>query len=542
MKSDITRDTFRPTKHFSRVISQQGRVTLDSDSNEQTSILLHYLRTLAADLIGPYGAPTMRPGFKLVSDPEGLFITSGRYYVAGILVQNDFDYLYADQAYYVPPADDPLLKTITSKADARYWFYLDVWERHVTSLEDDSIREAALGGPDTCSRAQVAWQVKALEVTAGAQTTKAQKRLEWLEKKKKTWEDQLKAAKSPKVEGMLKGRIFRVNQQIALVKKTQQRIQSSAAFGKADCPWPLDQLLPRSDALMGARLNPGLQIVDACITAPDSKYRGAENQLYRVEIHRGGVAGEATFKWSRDNASVATKWIGTNDYDLRVANARGFTAGNWIELMDDLTEFQGRTGTLARLSKVQGGALTVDKDKVSNADAVKWSKEARNPRVRRWDHIETQDTVLESDGSIMIVETPVGTQDDAANWIDLEDGIQIQFAEGGEYRTGDYWLIPARVATGNIEWPSAIDGMTRQGAPRGVLHHYAPLTFAIWAGGNVTFTECDCTFAPQSSCFKVANQIAPAQGDVVTTKPGGIVNPEPPVPGKRGAGRARKGK
>ena len=33
-------------------------------------------------------------------------------------------------------------------------------------------------------------------------------------------------------------------------------------------------------------------------------YRGVENQLYRVEVHTGGSAAHATFKWSRDNGSV----------------------------------------------------------------------------------------------------------------------------------------------------------------------------------------------------------------------------------------------
>lgn len=541
MKSDITRDTFRPTKHFSRVISQQGRVTLDADTNEQTSILLHYLRTLATDLIGPYGAPLMRPGFKLVSNPDGLFIAPGRYYVDGILVENDGACLYTDQPYYVPPADDALAKIITSNAnaDASFWVYLDVWERHVTSVEDASISEPALGGPDTCSRAQVAWQVKALDVTIGPQSEKAKKRLEGLEKKKKTLEDLLATTKSPKIEAKIIGKLSLVKKQISAINKAQGRLQNGEAFEKDDCAWPLDQL-PRSDAFMGARLNPGLQVVDACITSPDSKYRGAENQLYRVEIHRGGVAGETTFKWSRDNASVATEWIGTNGYDLRVSNARGFKDGSWIELMDDLTELQGRSGTLARLSNVQSGTLTVDKDKVPNADSLKWTKEAKNPRVRRWDHSETEDTELQTDGSILIVETPIGTPDDAANWMDLEDGLQIQFAAGGEYRPGDYWLIPARVATGKIEWPPPDDGMTRQLPTRGVLHHYAPLAFAIWAGGDVTITGCDCTFAPSNSCFKLADLVTPT-ADVVTNKPERTLNPEP-VPRKRRAGRSRKEK
>src|SRR5207249_761779 len=37
---------------------------------------------------------------------------------------------------------------------------------------------------------------------------------------------------------------------------------------------------------------------------PDARYRGPENQLYRVEVHAGGEAKDATFKWSRENGSV----------------------------------------------------------------------------------------------------------------------------------------------------------------------------------------------------------------------------------------------
>ena len=43
--------------------------------------------------------------------------------------------------------------------------YLDVWERHVTSLQEKGIREVALGinEPDTAARAQVVWQVKIMK-------------------------------------------------------------------------------------------------------------------------------------------------------------------------------------------------------------------------------------------------------------------------------------------------------------------------------------------------------------------------------------------
>src|SRR6185503_5210695 len=57
MNGDISRITFNPLKHFTSVLLQQGRVQIDADWNEQSSILLHYLRALGADLIGQHGGP-----------------------------------------------------------------------------------------------------------------------------------------------------------------------------------------------------------------------------------------------------------------------------------------------------------------------------------------------------------------------------------------------------------------------------------------------------------------------------------------------------
>ena len=45
MKGDFTRDTFDPTRHFSRVLMQQGRVQLDADWNEQTAIVMQKVNT-----------------------------------------------------------------------------------------------------------------------------------------------------------------------------------------------------------------------------------------------------------------------------------------------------------------------------------------------------------------------------------------------------------------------------------------------------------------------------------------------------------------
>ena len=501
MKSDITRDTFVAGKHFSRVIRQQGRVDLDADTNEQTSILLHYLRTLALDLIGPYAAPVMAAGFRLSKDAnDSLSISAGRYYVDGYLVENDTSCLYTEQPYNPLTNDDPFAKALVDKLEALYWVYLDVWERHITAIEDDSIREKALGGPDTCSRAQVTWQVRALDVGDTARTNMRNKRREWLTNKLKTLQTQLSSASSNMTKAKLQQEIDKVNNQLAILDKPEPQDFASG------CPYPLDYLLPVSDASMGARVDPGAQIVDACVMSPDSKFTGRANQLYRVEVHRGGLAGEATIKWSRDNGSQAAAWTNSVGFDLEVANARDFVAGNWVELSDDVSELRGLPGVLARLTKVEGATLSVDPDSVGgDPNAVHWNDDLINPKVRRWDHFETEDTVLEDDGSILIKETPIGTPDDTAAWMDLEDGIQIQFAAGGEYRSGDYWLIPARVATGNIEWPApdsdSIATFTTLLEPNGVVHHYAPLGFVEWPNGALHIESCNCEFEPLSSCF-----------------------------------------
>src|SRR5438445_8151946 len=156
MKGDFTRDTFNPAKHFSRVLMQQGRVTLDADPNEQTAILLHYVRTLASDLIGPYAAPLAAPGFQIGYDSvaKELTIGAGRYYVDGILVENDGPASYLKQADFPVPSDDELAKELGLQTGHPFWIYLDVWERHITYVEDDDIRQKALNGPDTCTRAK----------------------------------------------------------------------------------------------------------------------------------------------------------------------------------------------------------------------------------------------------------------------------------------------------------------------------------------------------------------------------------------------------
>lgn len=78
--------------------------------------------------------------------------------------------------------------------------------------------------------------------------------------------------------------------------------------------------------------------------------------------------------------------------------------------------------------------------------------------------------------------------------------MQVQFEAGGTYRSGDYWLIPARIATGGIDWPDNSDG-TSLHPPQGVLHRYAPLGFIGWSSdGAVDITDCRCRLQPAAEC------------------------------------------
>lgn len=503
MKGDFTRDTFDPAKHFSRVLMQQGRVTLDADLNEQAAISLRYLRTLARDIIGPYAAPAGKDanghdlgGFKLTMpdppDPKGLFsIGKGCYYVDGILVENDTEHCtYKNQPDYDPPAGDPLLQAQQKDVD-EFLIYLDVWERHITAVEDDSIGERALGDADTCTRAKVVWQVKALPLKKEAENNKAQVGKQISQQLDACWKKKAEVEK----QFIEQKNVDQLKELHSLDEQLARLTQRSSLEPDKELLSPLVRL---SKPTLTARVDPGQTTEDACVTPPASKYRGTENQLYRVEIHHGskdenGNPIAPTFKWSRDNGSVATAWLGVEGSDIQVANVRGFAAGNWVELSDDTNEFLGNPGTLVQLVKVEGDTLSV----APNTKLPERGDDRKHPKVRRWDHIETEAISLSDDNALRLQKS-FGQN---APWIDLEDGVQIQFSAEGQYRTGDYWLIPARVATGNVEWPLQTDSdgtpqkdsagnfVPLEQPPHGIDHHYAPLGLVSWKNGALNIKK-----------------------------------------------------
>jgi hypothetical protein len=459
MKGDFTRDTFDARRHYSRVLMQQGRVQLDADANEQASILLHYLQTLAADLIGPHGGPAdildtnttikVNCGFEIIAtesridqlceltDDEKtslkellkqstppLLLGKGHYYVDGLLAENPDYVAFSDQRGY-PFPDSPGLQS-----GPTYLIYLDVWERHLTYVEVEdaegrvvSIREVALNGPDTATRAQVVWQVKVVNKMPDEKNDIP------MDKEKVLAEWQNWVAKwQPANRGLLKA----------------CAIKSESADSE----------------------NP-------CITPPESRYRGAENQLYRVEIHKDGTATEgATFKWSRENGSVIFPIRSIGENRVTVENLGrdtrfGLQVEDWVEIVDDDYTLQNRAEPLLQVDKIDPdtNVVTLKAPPASNVG----QDSSKHPLLRRWDQQDNDNCKPTGDG-VTIVE---GDKDQ--NWMELEDGVQIQFQKNGAtYRTGDYWLVPARTATGDVEWPGPKDA-PKEKEPDGITHHYAPL-------------------------------------------------------------------
>jgi uncharacterized protein DUF6519 len=241
MQGDFSRLTFRREKHYSSVRMQQGRVALDADWNEQIDIAAHRIRTEASDVIGLCGAPKHDPRFKTSNGSAGDFIIgSGRFYTDGILCENEQSVAFTKQS------DLPGAASI--KESGTYLIYLDVWQRHLTELDDPEIREVARGGRDTATRTKTIWQVKTLRIgDLGTAVTGADKLEAW------------------------------------------------------------ERLIVPS-ARLSARAKSGGESDKPCVERARRGYYGLENHLYRVEIHNAGEFGDGgsppTFKWSRDNGSI----------------------------------------------------------------------------------------------------------------------------------------------------------------------------------------------------------------------------------------------
>ena len=522
MKGDFARVTFDPTLHYSQVFQQQGRVLLEADWNEQASIQLHLLRTMVRDLVGPCWA--VGQGFSITTETHvtDWQLSAGHFYADGILCVNDAMCTLSTQPY-APTSDDTIYGGNLVDPPDSFALWIDVWERHLSAVEAPEISDTALNGVDTASRAQVVWQARMLALDASHEGLQ-------LDNATAALNVRLQAASSAADQAS-------INQQITAIAQLRNSLGTPTAanginidpcatlrqiFGaRATYAWPA----------MSAQLGPVESDSDPCVIAADARYRGCENQLYRVEVHQGGLASTATaaaasIKWSREDGSVVFPVLtapstaqsdGSTQIAVTLANLGrdqrlGLAVNDWVELVDD-------DYTLAQLAlpllqviaiDVANCIVTLTVPKNIAPYAINTSAQM-HPLLRRWD----QSVAVSAQGTVALVE---GTS------IDLEDGIQISFVPGGLYATGDYWLIPARVAgNGTLDWPQ-VAGAAAALKSRG-MHHYVVLGVT---NANDGFTECCCRF--DSLCALIrsgANQAGVISAPSASPQPAPVLVPAP---------------
>jgi hypothetical protein len=225
---------------------------------------------------------------------------------------------------------------------------------------------------------------------------------------------------------------------------------------------------------------------DPCLLPEFAGYRRLENQLYRIEIHDPKSEGKnATFKFSRDNGTVCSKIINISGQKITVASIGrdtllGFNIGQWIEIIDDLHELLGMPGVLVCIEDIDGSNLIFNSGALVPAAALinnDTFPQQFNPKARRWDSTGLLDVkiVPENDG-----------------FIEIEDGIEVQFNNVDICKTGDYYTIPARTLKADIEWPKGTDGLPEFVGAEGIAHHYAKLALLKFTNEDKIEIISDC--------------------------------------------------
>lgn len=470
MSGDYSRVRFDHRIDLSGVQMQQGRVQLDSDWNEWVAVLDRRLRAESVDTLGVHVAPGVTgvavvspqtpDAFKILASGGSISIGRGRMYVDGLLVENhgggaqEFDPVLAELrglsalTYNQQPY---FIAPPVLPGGGPHLAYLEVWQREITYLQQPSLVDSALG-VDTTTRLQNVWQVRMLANFSGASCTSPDATVA-------AWQ--------------------------TLIRPSGGRMSIKAEGVPPD--------------------------LDPCELPPGGGYRGLENQLYRIEIHDGGAAGVATFKWSRDNASVASNVteIVSNTAtatELKLASlgrdaVLRFNTGDWVEILDDRRELNGENGDPALRRGVMR-KITVDdaKQAISFSPALPANLiptggldtlAARHTRVRRWDQKGTVRDAnnnvignIDADGGLIKVPTGVNV------WVVLENGIQIQLKldpVGGSFHSGDYWVSAARTADTSVETYTLAP-------PRGIHRHYARLAIVTFPDAE---TDCRVKWPPE---------------------------------------------
>jgi len=452
-------------------------------------------------------------------------------------------------------------------------FYLDVWEREITALGDPNLLEIALGGPDTTTRTKTVWQVKFVDVSSvpGPVTcSTAETGIAPWERVTQSSAIQLTNGVLPSsssgacaitsntgftgmenqlyrveihasgVYGWSAGGSYLVGAEIVDSKGNLQIATVAGVSGTAAPSWPTTVGATTTDGtvtwqLLATGFLPvwvpnkpfavGAQVIDSngnVETAVAAGTSGSASPAWPTGPGPSIVDGTTglmwqyaspTFKWSRENGSVATSVTGITAVTNTAGNPAsqltvgslgrdqvlGFTPGNWVEITDDWQDLNRQPGELHLIDSIDiaGSTITLNSPVSSTSFPTIAGNTipSRHTRLTRWD--QSGKTYL-SDGATVwtdlgaagstgdIPVPPVGTT------LLLENGITVTFSSNpvnGPLYTGDYWIFAARTADGSVE-PLV------QSYPHGIQHHFCRLGIVNFDAKPWTFQDCRRLFPP----------------------------------------------
>jgi hypothetical protein len=247
MVADIARVTYDPTRQYRSLIYQQGRVTLEADNNEAAMLAQEALRLETIDIIGPTGA--LGGGYLVSLTGSTPSFGAGVFYLGGWRLELDAA---------LPLASATLSNLIPEIPAGNYVVGLLLTEQSVGAVEDQALREVALGGPDSAARTRLTQSFPLIPVTGNTCAT--------------AWQQ---------VVTLLGGEGITISPSLQLM----------------------------SSATLQAGFVQGAATQDPCAPSAAGGYLGADNQMVRVTVTdytpaTGQAGGAGKLKWGWNNAAL----------------------------------------------------------------------------------------------------------------------------------------------------------------------------------------------------------------------------------------------
>ncbi|MEO8148078.1 MAG: DUF6519 domain-containing protein [Bacteroidia bacterium] len=473
---DISRVNFDPKKHYSSLRMQQGRVLTEDDYNEDNRIHEEELRRSMVDIIGSFGSPDS--GFKIENlriDVAGVIgrinfdILAGTLYLGGLrLEMEDLETYRLQKDWLLQPFDlDQAPNSISPALERFDLVYIEACQPEVCAVEDNSLFEVALGGPDTTTRLRTMRRVHLAADLGFCDCADA-------------WQQLLSNWKSD---------------HLGTVNREFERI---------------------TDVILKVTFsNSGLP-EDLCTPSAAGGYLGAENQAIRVQI-----IDQTHFTWGFDNASPLYRVMVTDagqtvtmltepkdQYHWPLSN-QVVEILPWSAVLPNGEKVSEQMGHLSRVDasyKPDEGYLTLT-DPVPATFGIDWKSRSdkddldnQTPPEYFYMRVWNRGDDLSSSAAINFTTgIPVALG---------HTGLEVTIT-GTEIVAPDYWVIAARPETPNRVVPWELE----QGiAPHGVRRFFAPLAVIRWSiesgqivgeimhdcrrkFGPLTQQECCCTYS-----------------------------------------------